>query len=61
MARPSHTKSHLPGNSPPEPGRPPCWTSHLAFGLIVSNMVIFPKGIREKNENFEVTRKRDKA
>jgi hypothetical protein len=36
------------GPSPPEPGRPPSWTSPLAFGLIVSNQVIFPRGVREK-------------
>jgi hypothetical protein len=29
-ARPSHTKSHLMGDSPP------CWTSSLVFGLIGS-------------------------
>ncbi len=31
-ARPSHTKSHRPGSSPP--GGPPFWASTLAFGLI---------------------------
>ncbi len=34
-ARPSRTKSLLPGHSPPcQPGGPPCWAGPLAFGLI---------------------------
>ena len=32
--RPSRTKLSLRGHSPPARGGPPCWTSHLAFGLI---------------------------
>jgi hypothetical protein len=32
MARPSRTKSHLLGHSPP--GESPCWASPLAFGFI---------------------------
>ncbi len=40
MARRSHTKSHLPRPHAgsllsSQPGGPPCWVSHLAFGLIV--------------------------
>jgi hypothetical protein len=36
--RPSRTKSHPAGSiSSRQPGGPPCWTSPLAFGLIVNN------------------------
>jgi hypothetical protein len=44
MAFLSRTKSHLLGHSPPcsQPGRPPCWDSPLAFGLIVTHCL--PQG-----------------
>jgi hypothetical protein len=35
-ARPSRTKSHLPGHSLPAARQPSCWDSPLAFGLIGS-------------------------
>ncbi len=46
LVSPSSTKSHHAGSiSTSQPGVPPCWTSPLAFGLIVWNYTFLICGI----------------